>query len=115
MKGLQKLFIALGIFTVLLFASSGEQKAVQLFSNESKGSYFSDDYIHSSACLQPQSTSILGSNLRFGDYTMAKFTALFLIVTTDFRLLHPASHFTGQDPGRFQKIAVLLYPFHFFW
>jgi len=115
MKRIQKILIVVGMLTVLLFAFSGEQKAASISSDSNDTSFLSDDYLHSPACLQPQVTSVLGATFQSADYAIVKLSETFLLSTTVFKVLHPASHFISQDSGRFGKVAVLLYPFHFFW
>jgi len=115
MKGIQKLFIVFGILTALLSSFSGEQQIVHYQIDDNKTSFSSDDRFHSSAFLQPQVISVLSANFQSGDYPVARFTETFLPAIPNFKVLHPASHFICQNPGYFKKVAILLYPFHFFW
>ena len=115
MSWIQKIVCFIGLSIIFVFAFNAEQTAIAKNPIEKSTSAFTDESIHSSVFIQPQSSATFTINGKTSDYIISKWHENFLIATTDFKVIDCFKAFLNQDINRFEKVLLLLYPFHYFW
>jgi hypothetical protein len=115
MNWIRKIVCFIGLSIIFVFAFNAEQTTIAKNPIEKSSSSFTDESIHSSVFIQPQSSTTFTLSSKTSDYTIVKWFENFLIITLDFKVLDCFNTFQNQDINRFEKVLLLLYPFHYFW
>jgi hypothetical protein len=115
MNWIQKIVCFIGLSVIFVFAFNADQTTIDKNPMEKSTSAFTDESIHSSVFIQPQSSTPFTLNSKTSDYTISKWFENFLIATPDFKVIDCFNAFLNQDINRFEKVLLLLYPFHYFW
>jgi hypothetical protein len=115
MNWIQRTVVFIGLSIAFVFAFNADPISIEKNPLEKSSSSFSNENIHSSVFIQPQSSASFTLNCKTGDYTITKWFENFLIATPDFKVLDCFNTFLNQDINRCEKVSLLLFPFHYFW
>ena len=112
----KKIVLLSGFLLALLLAFQGSENSIITEKSHSKNALFSDNFIDSSAFIQPENISHSVTNVKVNNQqTLAKFFENFSLVVPKLESSKIISAFSFQDINRCNKVSLLLFPYHIFW
>ena len=112
----KKIILSFGFLLAVLLAFQGSENSVVTEKSQSKNALLSDNFIDSSAFIQPENISHSVTNVKVNNHQpLAKFFENYILVLPKLELTNIVSAFNFQDIDRCNKVSLLLFPYHIFW
>jgi hypothetical protein len=115
MNWIRKTIIFVSLLIIAFFAFQANEAAVPKIENQKTNPAFSIEYVDTSDFIQPQSSYHFAANVRLNHPALVKWFDSLLMTIPGHKVVKSTSNFASQFLNQSKKIAVLLYPFHYFW
>lgn len=118
MNWIRKTIIFVSLLIMTFFAVQANQVTIQKSESEKSeksDTNFSNDYVDTSEFIQPQASYQFAANVKISHPNLVKWFDSLLMTIPGHQVVKSTSNFANQFLNQSSKIAVLLYPFHYFW
>jgi len=115
MNWIRKTIFFLSFLIIAFFAFQANEIAVSNVENQKTDPTFSIENVDTSEFIQPQTTYHFGATVKTSYPNIIKWFDSLLMTIPVHHAVRSTSNFANQFLNQSQKIAILLYPFHYFW
>ena len=115
MNWIRKTIIFVSLLIIAFFAFQANETAVSKTENQKTDPTFSVENVDTTEFIQPQASYQFAANVKTSYPNAIKWFDTLLMTIPGHQVIKSTSNFANQFLNQSQKIAVLLYPFHYFW
>ena len=115
MNWIRKTVIFISLLIIAFFAAQANETSIEKTENTKTNTALSVDIPDSLSFIQPQAGYHFVGNIKTSYPNLAKWFDSILIIIPGHQAVRSVSNFNNQHLGHSTRIALLLYPFHYFW